>query len=120
MVKILKTKYDPKYIPERGDIVWMNFNPTKGHEQSGWRPALVISSYKYNSKSLMAIVCPITSQNKDYPFKIEYIGEKASGFILSDQIKNIDWKERKVVYLVKADEITIKNVVDKIKLILGN
>ena len=96
----------------------MNFNPTIGHEQSGKRPALVVSSYKYNSKSLMFIVCPITTQNKNYPFKVECISEKVSGFILSDQIKNIDWKERKVIYITKVDEATLTAVIDKIKLLI--
>lgn len=120
MVKILKTKYDPKYVPQKGDIIWVNFNPIVRHEQGGKRPAIVVSSKLYNAKSGMAVVCPITSHSKNYPFEVEYVNEKISGFILSDQIRTIDWKERKAVYIVKVDEVTIVSVTDKIKLILGN
>jgi len=82
------------YIPERGDLVWLDFNPVRGHEQSGRRPALIISSKKYNAKSGLALVCPVTSQIKGYPFEVEIKTKAVQGVVLADQIRGIDWTER--------------------------
>ena len=81
------------YIPERGDIVWLDFNPQIGHEQMGKRPALVISPFDYNAKVGLAIFCPITSQKKGYPFEVNIKNKKIDGVVLSDQIKSLDWKK---------------------------
>jgi mRNA interferase MazF len=81
------------YIPDRGDIVWMTFNPQAGHEQAGRRPALVLSPASYNGKVGLAILCPITSQVKNYPFEVLIPdGLKMGGAILSDQVKSHDWR----------------------------
>lgn len=83
------------YIPERGDIVWITLDPQAGHEQKGRRPALVISPAAYNKKVGLAICCPITSQVKGYPFEVIIPhGVPVEGAILSDQVKNLDWKVR--------------------------
>ena len=87
-----------EYIPDRGDIVWINFNPTRGSEQKGKRPAIVISPKSYNSVSGLVLLCPITSQTKGYPFEVNVKTKDISGVILTDQIRNIDWKERKIKY----------------------
>jgi len=85
------------YIPDSGDIVWIAFNPQAGHEQAGHRPALVLSPAAYNGKVGLAILCPITSQVKGYPFEVQIPdGLKVSGAILSDQVKSLDWKARNV------------------------
>ena len=81
------------YIPQKGDIVWVNFNPQKGHEQKGKRPAIVISPYEYNKLTSLAIVCPITSKIKNYPFEVKINGI-IQGVILADQIKSLDYKSR--------------------------
>ncbi len=82
------------YTPERGDIVWIDFNLTKGHEQSGLRPAVIISPFKYNLTTGLAIVCPVTTKSKGYPFEILVSGFLKKSFVLADQIRTIDIKER--------------------------
>ena len=84
-----------QYIPDFGDVVWLTFNPKSRHEQSGRRPALVISPLVYNSKTDLAIFCPITRHEKGYPFEVKLPDSlEISGVILSDQLKNLDWKTR--------------------------
>ncbi|MEK7066458.1 MAG: endoribonuclease MazF [Patescibacteria group bacterium] len=102
------------YIPERGDLVWVNFNPTRGHEQSGKRPALVISTVGYNSKTNLAIVVPITSKEKGYPFEVGFLSSEIKGVVLSDQVRNIDWKDRKVEFISKINSEALKEVRDKL------
>lgn len=88
-----------KYIPNRGDIIWMDFDPVLGHEQSGRRPALIISHFEYNKKTRLAIVCPITSKTKHYTHEVDFKGKNISGVILADQIRNIDWENRKAEFV---------------------
>jgi mRNA interferase MazF len=83
------------YIPERGDVIWITLDPQAGHEQKGRRPALVISPAAYNKKVGLAICCPITSQVKGYPFEVVIPSDMpVEGAILSDQVKNLDWKAK--------------------------
>ncbi len=107
------------YIPHRGDIVWINFNPTRGHEQKGKRPALVLSPRSYNVKSQLMVVCPVTSQGKEYPFEVPFSGKKISGIILADQVKTVDWKERKVVFIEEVSGGVLEAVMHKLKLLLS-
>lgn len=80
-----------RYIPARGDIVWISLNPQAGHEQAGRRPALVISPVQYNKKVGLALLCPITSHVKGYPFEVLLPpGLPVNGAILSDQVKSLD------------------------------
>jgi len=82
--------------PERGDIVWLDFSPQTGHEQPGRRPAVVLSPVRYNTKVGLAIVCPITSQAKGYPFEVPLPERtKIVGVILADQVRSIDWRARR-------------------------
>ncbi|MFA6257932.1 MAG: type II toxin-antitoxin system PemK/MazF family toxin [Candidatus Paceibacterota bacterium] len=99
-------------IPERGNIVWIDFSPTKGHEQSGLRPAVVISSNEYNSFSGLVLVCPMTSKHKGYFFEVLIKGPKEKSFVLADQIRSFDIKER-------IKKITGKVTVLEINEILG-
>ena len=83
------------WIPERGDVVWMTMNPSTGHEQSGRRPVLVLSPAAYNGKVGLAILCPITSQAKGYPFEVRIPdGLPVAGVVLSDQARSLDWRAR--------------------------
>jgi mRNA interferase MazF len=83
------------YVPERGDLVWLTFNPQAGHEQAGRRPAVVLSPKAYNGKVGLALFCPITSQVKGYPFEVILPdGLPISGVILADQVKSLDWRAR--------------------------
>ena len=91
------------YIPDKGDIVWLEFTPQRGHEQSGPRPALVISPAAYNKKAGLFVVFPITSQIKGYPFEVLINTPLISGAVLADQIKSLDWRTRNVKFIDKAD-----------------
>jgi mRNA interferase MazF len=108
-----------EYIPERGDIIWLTFNPQAGHEQAGRRPALVISPANYNGKVGLAILCPITNQIKGYPFEVRLPpGIGVTGAILSDQVKSLDWKARKAEFLGKLPTSVLVEVLKKLNTLL--
>ncbi len=108
-----------RYVPDRGDIVWLQFNPQAGHEQAGHRPALVVSPRSYNEKVGLALFCPITSQVKGYPFEVVLSsGGKPSGAILSDQVKSLDWRVRRAKRLSKAPKEVIREVLAKIRTLI--
>jgi len=107
------------YLPARGDIVWLTFNPQLGHEQAGRRPALVISPKTYNQKAGLALFCPITSQIKDYPFEVQISYKQISGAILCDQLKSLDWKSRKATFIDRIDSSTLIEVIDKINVLIN-
>jgi mRNA interferase MazF len=86
-----------KYVPEAGDIVWLDFNPQAGREQSGHRPAVVLSPRSYNSKTGLMLCCPMTTRVKGYPFEVQVAGGQAS-VVLSDQVKSLDFSLRKARY----------------------
>lgn len=85
-----------RYVPEAGDIVWLNFDPQAGHEQSGHRPALVVSPSGYNGMTGLMLCCPLTTQIKGYPFEVKIGGDRPS-VALADQVKSLDWAIRKAV-----------------------
>jgi mRNA interferase MazF len=108
------------YIPERGDIVWLEFNPQVGYEQAGHRPAFVVSPKAYNEKVGLALFCPITSNVKGYPFEVVLPEKhKVSGAILSDQIKSLDWRMRKAKHIAFAPQDVLEEVLTKILTLLG-
>lgn len=102
------------YTPDRGDVIWLNFTPQAGHEQRGTRPALVLSPMSYNKKTGLAICCPITSNVKGYPFEVLISGKKTNGVVLSDHLKNIDWKVRKAKFIEKTDSLVLSECIAKI------
>ena len=107
------------YIPDSGDIIWITFNPQAGHEQAGRRPALVLSPAAYNGKVRLAILCPITTQVKGYPFEVIIPnGLDISGAILSDQVKSLDWKVRKAEFECKLPPATLNEVVQKLSTLI--
>lgn len=108
----------PVYIPEKGDLIWLNFTPHSGHEQAGKRPAIVLSPSKYNSKTGLLIACPITSKIKGYPFEVLINCKKITGVVLADQVKNIDWKTRNAAFIEKSSDEILKNVQEKLLLLL--
>ena len=109
----------PPYCPKRGDVVWIAFNPQAGHEQAGHRPALVLSPQSYNRKVGLAILCPLTTQVKGYPFEVRVPdGLKASGAILSDQVKSMDWRARKASLLCSLPDTTVRQVLNKVGTLL--
>ncbi len=106
------------YIPELGDIVWVDFTPQSGHEQKGRRPVLILSPAIYNAKSGLCLCVPITSKIKGYPFEVVLVLDKPS-VILSDQIKSIDYLARNAEFIKKADESTLQEVRNNIVQLLG-
>jgi mRNA interferase MazF len=106
------------FIPERGDVVWLNFEPQKGKEIQKTRPAIVLSPSKYNSKSGLALFAPITSQIKGYPFEVIINSEQIKGAVLCDQVRSMDWKARKATKIFSLDKSITDSILSKVKLLL--
>ncbi|OQA25252.1 MAG: mRNA interferase MazF [Verrucomicrobia bacterium ADurb.Bin345] len=110
----------PSYCPKRGDVIWISLNPQAGHEQAGRRPALVLSPEQYNRKVGLALLCPITSQIKGYPFEVALPpGLMLSGVVLSDQLKSLDWRIRKAALIGSLPEETVREVLGKAATLLA-
>jgi mRNA interferase MazF len=108
------------WTPERGEIVWITTNPTVGHEQAGRRPALVVSPQSYNGKVGLAILCPITSQAKGYPFEVAIPdGLPVDGVVLSDQAKSLDWRSRGAEFACKVPEESTTAVLQRLSRLLA-
>ena len=106
------------YAPAQGDIVWLDFNPQQGHEETGRRPALVISHQEYNERVGLALFCPITSKVKGYPFEVEVKDTRVNGVILSDQVKSLDWKARRIEFIEKIGSDIFAEVKSKLLLLI--
>ena len=108
------------YIPNRGDIIWLAFNPQAGHEQAGRRPALVLSPAAYNSRVGLALLCPVTTRIKGYPFEVLLPeGLKIKGAVLSDQVKSLDWKIRQAELICSLPKAAVDDVLHKLNTLLG-
>lgn len=108
------------YVPKRGDVVWITLNPQAGHEQSGRKPAVVLSPQPYNEKVGLALICPITNQIKGYPFEVVIPPDlSVTGAILSDQVKSLDWRSRKAELIGTLPPKTMSEVLQKINLLLA-
>lgn len=106
---------DP-YVPDRGDVVWLTFDPQAGHEQAGRRPAVVVSPRTYNGKVGLALVCPVTAARKGYPYEVEIpTGQPITGVILSDQLKSLDWRARKAEHVCPLPSDTLLDALAKIR-----
>mgnify|MGYP001764779167 CR=1 FL=1 len=107
-----------RYIPDAGDIVWLQFNPQAGHEQAGHRPALVLSPAAYNSKTGLMLCCPMTTQIKGYPFEVLIASDKPSAALV-DQVKSLDWVARKATRKGKVTPSDLAEAKAKIFALLG-
>jgi len=108
------------FVPEAGDFVWLTSDPQVGREQAGRRPALVLSPRAYNMRSGLALACPITSQVKGYPFEVAVpAGAGATGAILADHLKSIDWKARRAERLGRCPSEALEEVRAKLAPLLG-
>jgi len=108
-----------RYVPDRGDIVWLHFNPQAGHEQAGHRPALVLSPATYNRLSGLMLCCPMTSQKKGYPFEVVISDEpERLSVVLADQVKSLDWKVRKAIKKGTAASDVIAETLSKLQALL--
>lgn len=103
------------YVPDRGHVIWMTFAEGWGHEQKGRRPALVISHRAYNSQSGLALVCPMTSHLKNYPFEVPLDVRHIRGAVLVDQIQSIDWRARKTQYAGRIPDELFREVHTKLR-----
>ena len=106
------------YVPDRGDVVWLDFDPQIGKEQAKRRPAICISPKDYNQKSGLAIFCPITSKIKGYPFEIPISLNKIQGVILADQVKSLDYRERNATFIEIVPIEVIENLKEFICLLI--
>lgn len=108
------------YVPDAGDIVWLTFDPQAGREQAGRRPALVLSPKMYNAKSGLALACPITNQAKGYPFEVAVpTGQGASGVVLADHLKSVDWKARRAERVGRCTTEVLDEVRARLAPLLG-
>ncbi|MBF2097413.1 MAG: endoribonuclease MazF [Gloeomargaritaceae cyanobacterium C42_A2020_066] len=108
-----------EYVPKRGDIIYLDFNPTRGHEQRGRRPALVMSPHDYNNKTSLALLVPITSKRKGYPFEVVLpAGLKTQGVILADQLKCLDWRARHAQFEETLSSQTLREAQGKLLALL--
>jgi mRNA interferase MazF len=109
-----------RYVPDTGDFVWLTFDPQAGREQAGRRPALVLSPAAYNAKSGLAILCPITTQEKGYPFEVAIPeGGRTEGVILADHLKSVDWRSRQAEKLGQCPADTVEEVRARLAPLLG-
>lgn len=108
------------WVPQRGDVVWLNFMPQAGHEQTGRRPALVLSPGAYNGKTGLMLCCPITSQVKGYPFEVA-LGNTTGvkGVVLADQVRNLDWRARQAEKKAKAGKEIVDQALGRIRSLLA-
>ena len=108
-----------RYVPDRGDILWIDLSPQAGHEQAGRRPALVITPKSYNVLRKLMIACPITSKTKRWDFDVVLTGTKTAGVVLSDQLQSLDWVARKVTFREFAPEHVMDEVLARVAALLG-
>lgn len=110
-----------RYVPQRGDLVWLTFDPQAGHEQAGRRPALVLSPGAYNAKSGLALLAPITSRAKGYPFEVALpAGLAISGVVLADQVRSLDWQARRAELICAAPKAVVEEALGKVGVLLGS
>ncbi len=108
------------HVPDRGDIVWIDFDPQAGHEQAGRRPAMVVSPQSYNQKVGLVLLCPITNQRKGYPFEVPLPkGFEVTGVVLADQVKSMDWRARHAEFCCKTPAATVLDVIGKAQTLLA-
>ena len=107
------------FVPDQGDIVWLEFDPQSGHEQKGRRPALVLSPKSYNAKVGLMLCCPITLKAKGYPFEVQVETKEVSGVVLSDQVKSLDWQTRRASHAGHVSPEVMNQVRQKLGVLVG-
>ena len=107
------------YIPEQGDVVWIDFEPQKGHEIKKKRPALIITPKLYNEKTSLAVVMPITSQVKGYPFEVCFDSPEVEGVILADHVRSLDWRARNAQRITRLPKNITQEALTKLAILIG-
>jgi mRNA interferase MazF len=108
----------PGFVPDAGDVVWLEFDPQVGHEQAGRRPAVVRSAANYNGKTGLMVCCPLTTRIKLYPFDVLLASQSGSA-VLSDQVKNLDWRARRAARKGKVTDLELRQVRAKLRALIG-
>ena len=109
-----------RYIPDTGHVIKVDLNPSAGHEQGGWHPAIVLSPNTYNGKTSLAVVVPVTNQVKGYPFEVPLPGKmKTTGVVLADGIKNLDWHARRAKYVESVPAEVLQAIHERLIALLG-
>jgi mRNA interferase MazF len=108
------------YLPDAGHMIKIDMDPVAGHEQGGWRPAIVLSASTYNARSGLLVAVPVTNQIKGYPFEVRLVSSmKTTGVVLADQIKNLAWRERRAKYVETVPVEIVQGIHERIALLLG-
>ena len=105
-----------RYVPDAGDIVWIDFDPLAGREQAGHRPAIVLSPAAYNGATGLAVCCPMTSQTKGYPFEVPV---PPKGVVLADHVRSLDWQARRAKFKGRVAPIVLSQIRDRIAELIG-
>lgn len=108
----------PGYVPEAGDIVWLQFDPQAGHEQAGHRPAVVVTPATYNGRAGLMLCCPMTTRIKGYPFEVAITGDPPS-VVLADQVKSQDWRARRAMLRGRVTSDELADVQAKLRALIG-
>jgi mRNA interferase MazF len=108
----------PDFVPDAGDLVWLEFDPQAGHEQAGHRPAVVLSPASYNGKTGLMVCCPVTTRIKGYPFEVVLASQPGS-VVLSDQVKCLDWRARRATRKGKISDAELRHVRGKLRALIG-
>lgn len=112
----MKKSGSEKYVPNRGDIVWLDFDPRTGREQAGHRPAIIVSPKEFNALSSLVFVCPITSKVKGFSFEVALTEKmQTEGVVLIHHLRSVDWKTRKIKFIEQAPNTVIDEVCAKLK-----
>jgi mRNA interferase MazF len=107
------------FVPDRGDLVWLDFDPQAGHEHGRRRPALTLSPRAYNAKAGLALFCPVTSRVKGYPFEVSLPqGLPVVGVVLADRVRSLDYQARRAEFIARAPEKVVRSVLTRIRLLL--
>jgi mRNA interferase MazF len=109
-----------RYVPDAGDLVWLTFDPQAGSEQAGRRPALVVTPRSYNDAAGLAVMCPVTSRVKGYPFEVA-LGQSGgvTGVVLADHVKSLDWRARDVTLISHVPDAVLAEARAKLRPLLG-
>jgi mRNA interferase MazF len=107
-----------RFVPDAGDIAWLECDPQAGHEQAGRRPALVLSPAAYNGKTGLMVCCPLTTRVKGYPFEVAIAGTPASA-VLADQVKSLDWRARRATRKGRVSAAELEEVSGKLRVSVG-
>ena len=107
-------------MPDRGDVVWLHFDPQSGHEQAGTRPAVILSSRIYNARAGLVLAVPITRQTKGYPFEVPLpAGLPISGVVLADQVKSLDWRARNAQLICALPDTAVAAILRRASVLLS-